>query len=195
MDSGPMIEALTRRLAECPPDFLREPRIGGHGEIDTAAVVADLLVDLGGGPVDRQQVGAFQVQIKENHTRNWLRLVLLGAWLCHFDWFRQAGRFAPAVLRFLQGGLVELSRFVSSDLFVTDPDRREEMARLCLAALGLTPLGERPGQAADRLKALGSVERSRVIAATRKKEARARKLREEMAAQKAREAAAKVNHE
>ena len=47
---GPRVERLTRRLAECPPDFLAEPRVGGKGEVHTDAVVHDLILDLGGPP-------------------------------------------------------------------------------------------------------------------------------------------------
>ena len=34
--SGPPLEALTRRLAECPPEFLEEPLIATSGTIHTA---------------------------------------------------------------------------------------------------------------------------------------------------------------
>ena len=44
---GPMLETLLRRVAETPPDFLREPRIGSAGEIHVMAVVHDLLDLLG----------------------------------------------------------------------------------------------------------------------------------------------------
>jgi hypothetical protein len=42
MDSeGPLLEALTRRLADCPQEFLLEPRVGDGGVIDMAALVCD----------------------------------------------------------------------------------------------------------------------------------------------------------
>ena len=44
------IERLTRRLAECPQEFLAEPWSGpkdGDGLVRVAAVVSDLLTDLG----------------------------------------------------------------------------------------------------------------------------------------------------
>jgi hypothetical protein len=45
---GPALEALMRRLAEAPEDFLAEPRVGGTGRIEVAAVVGDLVRMLGG---------------------------------------------------------------------------------------------------------------------------------------------------
>jgi hypothetical protein len=46
MEAGPELEWLTRRLAECPAEFLRPPG-RGPGKVDVEAVVADLLRDLG----------------------------------------------------------------------------------------------------------------------------------------------------
>ena len=43
---GPPLEALTRRLAECPADFTAEPRVGAAGQVQVAAVVGDLIESL-----------------------------------------------------------------------------------------------------------------------------------------------------
>jgi hypothetical protein len=190
---GPVLERLTHRLAECPPDFLAEPRSGGRGLVRVEAVVSDLFMDLGGGLLSDQGVEPFNVSAKGK--RNFLRLVLVSCWLLHDEWFRQAGAYSRPAHAFLKDGLNELSGLVAADLFVTDADRREELARLCLEALDLRPQGESEAQSADRLKTMGSVERSKVLAATRAAEEHARKVREAMRAQAAREAAAKVNHE
>jgi hypothetical protein len=95
----------------------------------------------------------------------------------------------------LATGLGPVSALVSADLFVADPDRREELARSLVAALALVPEGETPEQAADRLKAISSVERARIIEQTRARQERARKLREQMEAERAREAAARCTSE
>ena len=50
-------------------------------------------------------------------------------------------------------------------------------------------------QAEDRLRALDSVERARLVRDTREQQARARALREQMRKQEAAEAAAKVSRE
>src|SRR5829696_4725847 len=45
---GPALEALMRRLAEAPEDFLADPKVGGAGRVHVAAVVGDLVRMLGG---------------------------------------------------------------------------------------------------------------------------------------------------
>lgn len=89
----------------------------------------------------------------------------------------------------------ELAALVSADVFVTDPDRREELVRLCLAALGLRPEAESEAQALDRLTTLSSVKREKVIRATKEHLERARQLREAMRRKEAEEAAAKATRE
>lgn len=186
---GPLLEKLTHRLSECPSDFLGEPAIGNRGSVRVDAVLSDLLQDLGGAPLD--EGGARPFAASDRSRRNYLRLALICAHLLHDDWFLSAQHFAPAARAWLAGGLEALAELVAADLFVTDPDRREELVRLCLQALGLRPAGETEAQAADRITTLSSVERDRVIKATRDQLERARQLREAMRRKAAEEAAAK----
>lgn len=190
---GPVIERLTHRLADAPPDFLSEPAIGGHGLVHVGAVVSDLIQDLGGAPLGSSEVGVFQA--RDPKRRNLLRLVLIGSWLLHDDFFLSEQKHAKAALAWLAGGLEGLAALVAADLFVSDPDRREELARLCLSALGLRPKGESDAQARDRLNTLSSVEREKVIRATREQLERAQQIREAMRRKAAEEAAAKVSRE
>jgi hypothetical protein len=84
-----------------------------------------------------------------------------------------------------------LAGLVRPDKFVSDPDRREELVRFCLAQLELRPLGETQSQAADRLTTLDSAERHRVLRATAAAERRAREVREAMARKQAQESASR----
>jgi hypothetical protein len=192
---GPALEALLRRLAECPPEFLAEPRVGAGGVVESAAVVSDLLRDLGGDPLTPAQAAPFRPTKAGRAARNRLRCVLVAAWLLHDPWFRQARRFAAPALAFLAGGLGELAGLVAAPQLVSDPDRREELARLCLQALGLRPAGETVPQAQDRLTTLNSAARQRVIREAREAERRAQEIREAMARKAAEEAAAKYMRE
>ena len=187
---GPPLAALVRRLAECPGEFLAEPRVGGKGAVRVAALVSDLLRDLGGSPRDGAGAAPF-----ERGERNRLRLVQVAAWLLHDDWFLARGGLAAAVGRFLEHGLEELTAVVSAESCVTDPDRREELARRALAALGLRPAGESEAQAKDRLSTLDSAELRRVIAASQEAERRAKAVREAMRKKAAEEAAASYGRE
>jgi len=184
-EEGPQLETLTRRLSECPSEFL------GDEKVVTAAVVSDLLRDLGAAEsLTMQQAAAFGYGAKKNvkgHEKH-LRIVLIACWLLHDAWFLQNKKH-NGVLTLLKSGLTDLSELVQPEKFVTDADRREELARVCLKGLGLRPQGETLAQAQDRLATLNSVERARVIQEAKAAEERARAIREEMARKAAEEAA------
>jgi hypothetical protein len=191
---GPLLETLTRRLAECPAEFLAEPRIGAAGVVSVAAVVSDLVHDLGGPRPTPAQLAAFQPKNARQH-RNWLGLVLVACWLLHDPWFRQRPGLGAAAVDFLTSGLSHVAGLAQAPRFVSDPDRREELARLALQHLGLRPAGETEAQAADRLSTLDTVERDRVQRAARQAEERAQAIRAAMAKQAADEAAAQYSRE
>src|SRR5262249_14398859 len=102
---------------------------------------------------------------------------------------------AEKALALLRDGLKLLEGAVRAADCVTDPDRREELARYCLKQLGLRPHGESENAAADRLAALDSIERIRVAQEARKAEERVRAIRAAMAKRAAEEAAAKYGRE
>lgn len=197
---GPHLEALTRRLAETPADILAEPRFGNQGLISVDAVVADVLSALAGRPLTKAEAEAvvwvYRAQTSAAKTRRrHFRLALVAAWLLADPWF-QGRNLAEGARQFLLGEeLKALAESVEVTKLVADPDRREELARLGLSALGLRPSGENEAQAQDRLTTLSSVERERVIRAARQAEERARQIREEMARKAAEEAADKWNRE
>jgi len=195
MSKAPLLDSLTRRLAETPAVFLTEPRIGQHGRLELPALVTDLLLAVGGDLLTLAQAAAYAPQAKGQ--RNQARLRAICCWLLHAEDFQRRPELIAPITALLQSGLAELAGLIDAERFVTDPERREELVRLVLARLGLRPAGESEHQAADRLSALDSVERERVLSATRaRKEAtRARQLKQQMEARQAREAAAKANRE
>ena len=192
---GPLLDSLTRRLAETPKVFLAEPMIRQRGEVDLAAVTSDLLIVIQGEVQSQQAANRFR---PANHNeRNLARLVLICCWLLYDDWFQGQGQLAGPIVTLLTEGLKEHAALIDAEHFIADPERREELVRLVLSHLQLRPAGENPHQAADRLKSLDSVERDRIIRAARarEEEERARRLRKEMEEKRAREAAAKANRE
>lgn len=193
---GPILESLTRRLAECPPDFLAEPkRPGGQGQVEVAAVVSDLLESLGGSPLTAPGLFAYPGASEVNAHRNRLRLVLVGAWLLNAPELRGVPKAAERAREWLGSQLGELAAYVNAEALVADPDRREEFVRLGLYALDVRPAGESLEQAMDRLATLSSVERARVVKRAQEAERRAREVREEMARKAAEEAAASWGRE
>lgn len=190
---GPDLDRLVHRLAECPGECLAEPRIGASGGVHVDAVVGDLVIDLGGAPSPPKALADFRAD--DAARAPWLRLVVVASWLLHDGWFVEAGGLAAAALAWLRTGLGDLAALVAPQLFVTDPDRREELARLCLRALGMRPRGESEAAAEDRLRTLDSVSRVSLVKATRQKQEHARRIRREMEEKRAREAAARVSRE
>jgi hypothetical protein len=193
-EEGPPLNSLTRRLAECPPEFLAEPRIGSAGAVHVAAVVADVLRALGGSPLTAAQAAHFTTK-DAKAQRNRLSIVLIACWLLADPWFQQQKRFGSSAYQFLSDGLLELAQLNKAPSFVNDPDRREELVRMMLNQLELRPQGETIAQAQDRLMTLSTAERQRVVRAARAAEERARAIRAAMAEQAAREAADKMSRE
>jgi hypothetical protein len=190
---GPLLETLTRRLAETPEDFLGEPRIGSAGQVHVSAVVGDLMRGLGAN-VDVAALSALEGK-DAKQDRNRLSVTLLLCWLLADDWFRQNKLASQSLVDLMSQGSAQLSVQVQSRKFVTDPDRREELARFSLARLGFRPAGESVAQAQDRLTSLSSAERARVLQASRAAEARARAIREALARKAAQESADKMTRE
>ncbi|MFZ2957239.1 MAG: hypothetical protein WA705_10150 [Candidatus Ozemobacteraceae bacterium] len=208
---GPVLEHLTRRLAECPPDFTAEPRdSAGGGTVSVMGVVYDLLLELGGSPLSPLALKRFaplQPASASGATNEHRRqaLILIVAWLLHDPWFRNQGpralpgALADLALLFLSKGVDELAETVLPARFIDDGDRREELVRRVLKGLNLRPEGESEAVADDRLSALDSVERARLIRSAReveKKRAEERKAREirEEAQRKKREAEAAATY-
>ena len=183
---GPPLETLLRRLADTPPDFLDDPRIGAAGQVAVAAVINDLLA-LGPGRASAAELQRFESRSSGDAGR--LRMALVMAWLLADDTLRpHLGARAP-LLELLHATAAELAGVASALKYLHDADRREEFVRVVLARLGLRPHGESAEQAADRLSALSAIERQRLLDASRAAEARAREIREALV-RKAAEASA-----
>jgi len=189
---GPALEHLLRRLAETPADFFAEPRIpGGPGWVHVPAVVADLLA-LHSCVASKR---ALLVPDDTPAARRSAGLALLLCWLLADPELIASKRSAEALETLLIDGAVELSSQLGAAKYRDDPERREELVRFALARLDLRPAGESLAQAQDRLTALSSGERARVVAAARQAEQRARAIREALARKAAQESADKYTRE
>jgi hypothetical protein len=188
---GPVLEVLLRRLAETPRDFLDPPRVGDAGLVHVDALIFDLSHQMGQA-CTRDDLLPFRSVPSGN--ANWLTLCAVGCWLLGEDSLRPRLKKA-AVLHFLGSTLQLMAKEYAAGKYVLDPERREELARIALADLGVLPAGETKEQAQDRLQALSSTERRRVIAAARETEKRAREIREALIKKAAAEAADKYTRE
>src|SRR4051812_17154723 len=189
---GPPLAALLHRVADTPKEFLAEPRIRAAGQIHVAAVVGDLLATLG---VDASATELERFAGKGPADRNLLAVTLLLCWVLADPWFASAGATKAEVFQLPCDDASRLAGPTPARKFVHDPDRREELVRVSLAAIGCRPASESEAQAEDRLTSLSSGERKRVVEAARAAELRARKIRDELRKKAAEESADKWTRE
>lgn len=190
---GPPIETLLRRLVDTPPDFLDEPKLGRNGRVHVAALVNDVL-HLHGQAADAALLARLDTR-QPQAERNRLALAMIVVWLLADEWFVQARTAPEALSGVLDAGAAELAAVTPAHKFTSDPDRREELVRSVLSQLGYRPAGETEQQAADRLSASSSVERRRLIEASRGAQERARAVREALVRKAAEESADKWTRE
>lgn len=188
---GPLLEVLVHRIADVPADFLDEPRAQRTANVHVQGVVFDLYRLLGLEPEDSDVAlyAPAAVPVAALSVR------LLLCWVLCDDWFQGAKLERQAVQGLLVDAASKLAEHTRAAQFVSDPERREEIARVALARLGYRPAGETRPQAEDRLSSLSASERARVLEAARTAEARARAVREALAKQAAQEAADKWSRE
>jgi hypothetical protein len=161
-------------------------------ETVVAAVVHDALLTLGHAGPNPAELAPFTARPERER---WLRWVAITCWLLTEAELAPRLDARPA-LRFLAGDeLRDLAAAADAAKLLDDPDRREELARFALRAFDLRPSGESDAQAADRLQSISTVERNRLIAASRAAEQRARDVREALARKAAQEAADKAFRE
>lgn len=187
---GPSLDALLRRLTECPAEFLEMAGANPTRGIDVVSIACDLVRGL--DPLQPPELMTDWLRVLRQRTADELRLVSVLCWLLRDEWFRNQPTLAADVCQLLAGAWIkELAELVRPDKFVHDPDRREELIRRCLSQLRLRPWGESKLEAHDRLATLDSAERQRVLRATAAAERRAREVREAMARQRALDAASR----
>lgn len=191
-NEGPSLEHLLRRVTETPSDFLAEPRTeSGSGVVHVDAVIADLFA-LYNAPLPA--LAEFTPDSTQTSRRR-VGVALLLSWLLADPEMLQQPLSAPRLQLLLTDGAAELAAQLAPAKYCDEPDRREELVRFALARLDLRPSGETLPQAQDRLVALNSAERARVVAAARQAEERARAVREALAKKAAQEAADKYTRE
>lgn len=190
---GPPLQTLIQRIAECPADFLDEPRLGNKGHLEVAALVNDCL-RRAGYRASADDLWRF-VGDNAGADRKHLQLTALCVWLLGADWFREARLDGLALLNLLRADMAELAQSSQVDQCLHDAERREEFARFALARLGCRPAGESEAQASDRLSALSSIERQRLLRESQAAERRAREIREALARKAAEESADKWTRE
>ncbi|MBI3271363.1 MAG: hypothetical protein HYZ53_20395 [Planctomycetes bacterium] len=188
--AAPLAELL-RWLAEAPTPLSPGMAAGPPGgRANVRAVVADLYETLVLRTADAAFLRACEISDDGPLERNRQRWILAAA---HLLWHPAVrGRSFPdaAVRKLFVQELPALAAVAPADGLLTDAERREELIRRSLRALGLLLPGESAEAAEDRLAQVDSVERHRLVATAAEKEKRARVLREEELRRRAAEEAA-----
>lgn len=191
-NEGPRLEHLLRRVAETPSEFLADPKTEfSRSGIHVSAVVGDLFAMHGH---DLEEAHVF-IPNAMPASRRRAGVSLLLAWLLADSELIALRPPSDQLRTLLVEGASDLSAQASAAKYRDDPERREEFVRFSLARLDLRPAGETLAQAQDRLTAISSAERARVLAASRKAEERARAIREALARKAAEESADKYTRE
>lgn len=155
------------------------------------AVVRDLHETLCGAPPDERLMAAVRKSDDAERT----------AWImaaCHVCWhpgMRDSREAAAGLSRLILQELPALAALVRVARLDAEEDRREELVRRCLRALGRRPAGESEDEAAERLRQVDSVERQhlvRLAAERQERQRREEELRRKVAEE---EAASKMGRE
>jgi hypothetical protein len=177
------VERLCARLAATPALFFAATEATTPGAVHLEAVVADLFRDRATRPLARRERARLVVDVSENerermaHKRH-RALVLIASWLLHDDVF--AGSDGGRLVELLAVRLRALAQVVMPRSFVDDVDRREELVRVVLHALGIAPAGETKVDADDRLASLDSLRRAELLRQAKEREEERERARREV---------------
>ena len=177
------VPLLMRRLAECPPDLLEADL---KKDFVPLAVIQDVFFHLGGGALSADMRKSIDNQIK--HSAEELRFGLLMGFLLMDPVFKDRKDCLSGVEALLRTGLMSLGSVAKARDFVASTERREELGRLLIAAVGLLPQGESKAEAKSRWESLDTVRRLELMhqaAAMRKRQEELRKAKERKAAEEA----------
>jgi hypothetical protein len=165
----PDVERLCARLAELPAVFSGPFGSAAEAErgIEPLAILSDLFRERANDLPPREAIAGL-TKAKGKGAKQRVELALIASWVLYDP--SLAGADAGALLRLLGERLPALAEIAVPRLFVEDPERREELVRLCLDALGLVPAGETRAQAEDRLASLDSLRRHELLRAARDRE-------------------------
>lgn len=180
--------ALIHHLKEYPLEFQQIPDPGNIAM--TKALVADLLRAICGDfavPDSKlPSLKDFEIRFfNENTTRS----IHLAVWFFHHPMFLSQPALMNGITKFILQRIPELCAHVKHQQWVEDEDRSEEFIREVLQACNALIDGETIEEATDRLDAISTLKRQRVLKETNESLERTKAIRQKMAEQKAREAA------
>ncbi len=185
---------LTKWLSEIPNFFLTIPKMDNdsnnenkNGKKEFAevcpnvkSIISDLYYNISNSFTDIDKLNFLSLSYSDKNE-NYLRVVLMVAYLFSNDLFKGEGDFAERMVSFLkEEKFKKLSDLVKYDDLFLDSDRKEELVRFVLQYLEILPINESENYFLDRLEAIDSIKRAEVVEKSRLVQERAKKIREEI---------------
>jgi len=183
---GPTITVLHHRLTSCPKT-LQTGTVPEH----FLALIHDTIYNQN-TQFNHQQLSPFTRNAEQCH---WYTASTLITYFLADPSFSNAELASAPLLHLLEKTAQDLANAGNNATYINDVDRREEFIRVILNELGLRPMGETENQAEDRLHAVSSQERLKVLQASKAAEERAQEIRTALAKKRAKEAADKMTRE
>lgn len=191
-NEGPPLESLLRRLEDMPPEFLENPAITDEERLHVGALISDLFRKIG-ILLSTEKLQRYDT-VESPEEGNLSKLRSLACWFLQDDYLIKLIT-EDSLFKIIDETIPSLANEYRASRYIEDAERREEFTRRILSDFNLRPAGETLHQAEDRLQSLDSVERKRIIAASRESEKRAREIRETLAKEAARRAADKYTRD
>ncbi|RAW00364.1 hypothetical protein [Pseudochryseolinea flava] len=176
--------ALLHHLKNCPSDFLDVKE--NLSKMITKALIADLFRKLFNDFEDDKDLKALLSQL--NVSENEYRAIRVATWFFDQPLFHD-NNLQDGITSFLFERLPLLSKHVKAETWLDDEDRTEEFVREALRSCHVLIDGESEDEAQDRLDALSTIKRLKILEETNAPLLRMKAIRQAMAEKKAREAA------
>lgn len=184
MNAQKELFVLLHHLKNCPIEFIQVPE--GSSKAVTKALLSDFFRSMSNDFEEDKHLNALLGQM--NFPEEAYRSIRIGVWFLHQPIFQNELLF-EGTSSFLFERLPLLSKHVKSELWLEDEDRAEEFVREALWCCQVFVDGESLDEAQDRLDALSTTKRLKVLEETNAPLLRMKAIRQAMAEQKAREAA------
>ena len=178
---------LLSHLKNCPDDFLKATGVT-KGGIHTTALLSDCYRVVSGNFITGGNLVPSEITIYKLDLKC-LVTIHIACWLFSFKFFQSKPDLIEGITTFMFEVLPVYSKYVDNSQWIADEDRTEEFVRLALNSCGILPEGESENEAADKLNALDTIKRLKVLQDSAGAFERMMEIRRTMAEQKAREAA------
>ena len=181
--------ALLHHLRDCPPEFLAIGRTPEE-KVNTTALLYDLFrLVYGDYTVTTSQLPSLKELSIQYYGENESRSIHIGIWFFSFPLFHTKPQLLVGIKNFLLNRLPALCRYINYQAWLEDEDRSEEFVREALQCCSMLIDGETLEESQDRLDALSTLKRHKILKETNESMERMKAIRQKMEEQKAREAA------